>query len=236
MGPLTDFFTLSRVVNLPERTDRLREITAQLDAMGMPFAAGEVELFPAINPAEADGFPNTAVRGCFLSHLEILRDAQARGVASLLVMEDDLQVLPQDVETLSSMAEHLVERPWGIAYFGHSLPSAPEQTPGWVAFHGELRTSHFYAVHASVFNRLIAYLEDCLERPPGHPVGGPMEYDGALNMFRLWHPDTITLIAQPSLGGQRSSESDIHPSGVQRVSGIREAVTLARLVRKTLGS
>jgi hypothetical protein len=198
----------------------------------MPFAAGEVELFPAIRPAEAAGFPNAAAHGCFLSHLEILRDARARGVANLLVMEDDLQV--QDVDTLFSMAEHLVESPWGIAYFGHSIPAPPAQAPAWVPFHGELRTSHFYAVHSSVFNQLITYLEDCLKRLPGDPVGGPMEYDGALNMFRLWHPDTITLIAQPSLGGQRSSESDIHPDPKQQLSGIHQAISLLRRVRKTL--
>ncbi|HXB61515.1 MAG TPA: hypothetical protein VNU94_01525, partial [Acidobacteriaceae bacterium] len=216
MAPLTDFFALTRVVNLPSRTDRYREISAQLDALGMPFAVGEVELFPAICPEGAAGFTNPAVRGCFLSHLEILRDARARGAASLLVIEDDLQVLPQDIDTLSYMADLLVQRPWGIAYFGHFLPTAPVKASAWVSFHGELRTSHFYAVHGSVFNRLIAYLEDCLKRPPGHAVGGPMEYDGALNMFRLWHPDTITLVAQPSLGGQRSSQSDIHPSGERR--------------------
>lgn len=235
MAPLTDLFALTRVLNLPARTDRLREISAQLDVLGMPFVAGEVELLPAICPAEAAGFSNSAVHGCFLSHLEILRDARARGVANLLVIEDDLQVLPQDVETLYSMAEQLMERPWDIAYFGHSIPAPPTQAPGWVSFRGELRTSHFYAVHRPVFSPLIAYLEDCLKRPPGHPVGGPMEYDGALNMFRLWYPETVTLIAQPSLGGQRSSPSDIHPSGDRGITGVREAATFARLVRKSLG-
>jgi hypothetical protein len=234
MTPLTDHFALTRVLNLPARTDRYREISAQLEAMGMPFAADEVELFRAIKPPDAAGFTNAAVHGCFLSHLNILRNARTRGVANVLIMEDDLQVQPQAVETLAEMAAELMQQPWDIAYFGHFLPSSPVAAPGWKTFHGELRTSHFYAVHSSVFDRLIAYLEDCLIRPPGHPVGGPMEYDGALNMFRLWHPDTITLVAQPSLGGQRSSPSDIHPSGERRISGIREAVSLARLMKKTL--
>ncbi len=234
MTPLTDYFPLTRVLNLPARTDRYREISAQLEAMGMPFTPGEVELFRAIKPPDAAGFTNVAVHGCFLSHLNILRNARTRGVASVLVIEDDLQVQPQDVETLAEMAAQLMSGPWGIAYFGHFLTAARGESPGWKTFHGELRTSHFYAVHASVFDRLIAYLENCLNRPPGHPVGGPMEYDGALNMFRLWHPDTITLVAQPSLGGQRSSPSDIHPSGERRISGIRQAVSLARLVKKTL--
>src|SRR5580698_3833906 len=123
MTPLTDYFPLTRVVNLPARTDRYREISAQLDALGMPFAAGQVELFRAIQPPDAAGFTNTAVHGCFLSHLNILRNARPRGVESLLIIEDDLQVQPQDVEMLAEMAAELVKRPWGIAYFGHFLPA-----------------------------------------------------------------------------------------------------------------
>ena len=235
MAPLTDYFPLTRVVNLPARQDRLREMTTQLAAMGMPFAAGEVELFSAISPEDAAGFTKPAVRGCYLSHLEILRNARARGVNSVLILEDDLQVQPQDLETISDMAEKLVESHWDIAYFGHLLPPGRAQASQWSPLRGELRASHFYAVHSGIFNKLIGYLEDCQKRPEGHPVGGPMEYDGALNMFRLWHPDTVTLVAQPSLGGQRSSQSDIHPSGERRISGIRQAASLARKVKKTLG-
>ena len=36
-----------------------------------------------------------------------------------------------------------------------------------------------------------------------------MHVDGAYSMFRARRPDVVTLISSPSLGGQRSSRSDI---------------------------
>ena len=36
-----------------------------------------------------------------------------------------------------------------------------------------------------------------------------MHVDGAYSMFRMRRPDVRTLMASPSLGGQRSSRSDI---------------------------
>lgn len=232
--PLSDYFPLTRVVNLPSRRDRYRAIAAQLKAMGMPFAAGKVEIFQAICPTEAAGFTNPGVRGCYLSHLEALRDARARGVSAVLMIEDDLQVAPQDLPALDRVAAQLAERPWGIAYLGHFHPIPSAGGPGWMPYSGELHTSHFYAMHAGLFDRVIAYLEACLERPPGDPVGGPMEYDGALNMFRRWNPDVVTLLAQPSLGSQRPSRSDIHPSRLEQVPGLRAAIGLLRQLKQAL--
>jgi hypothetical protein len=234
MGPLSDIFPLTRVVNLPARNDRYREITAQLQMLKMPFAPGKVELFPAICPTEPAGFPSIGSRGCFLSHLEILRDARARGVASVLMIEDDLEVSPRDVEALSGIAVQLTGQTWHLAYLGHVEPTPPAEHPGWMAYTGDLRTSHFYAAHASIFDRLIAYLEACLVRPPGDPVGGPMEYDGALNMFRRWNPDVVVLLAQPSLGGQRSSRSDIHPRTLDRLPGVRTMLPALRRAKRAL--
>jgi len=81
----SDHFGLTRVINLADRKDRYREISQQLELIGTPFAAGKVEVFPAVRVADAAGFPSPGVRGCFLSHLGVLQDARARGVASVLV-------------------------------------------------------------------------------------------------------------------------------------------------------
>ena len=71
------FFDRTYVINLPERKDRLREITRELRSMGMTFADPGVRLLRATRSREALGFPSPAVRGCFLSHLAILLQAQA---------------------------------------------------------------------------------------------------------------------------------------------------------------
>jgi glycosyl transferase family 25 len=233
--PLDETFSLTRVINLPERRDRYREMAAQLEAMGMGFAPGRVEVYAAERVGDAAGFTSAAVRGCFLSHLNVLRDAQARGVESVLVLEDDLEVAAENVARLDALAAELRGREWGIAYLGHFLPAAAEQhEPRWEGFVGDLQTAHFYAVHGSALGRLIAYLEQCLVRPEGDPVGGPMEYDGALSMFRRWNPDVATLVVQPSLGGQRSSRSSIHARRMESVPGVGAVLGLLRKARRKL--
>jgi glycosyl transferase, family 25 len=49
-----------------------------------------------------------------------------------------------------------------------------------------------------------------MQRPYGHPAGGPQHYDGALTMFRVENKDLVRLIAVPNCWRQRSSRSDIH--------------------------
>jgi hypothetical protein len=91
-----------------------------------------------------------------------------------------------------------------------------------------------YGVHRSALAPLVEYLEGCLVRPPGDPVGGPMHVDGALTMFRAAHPELITLIAQPSLAGQRSSRSDITFGAFESIPGVKQAMSVARKLKTAL--
>jgi hypothetical protein len=230
---LGDHFSLTRVINLADRKDRYRAIKRQLQQIGTSFEAGKVEVFPAMRVADAAGFPGPGVRGCFLSHLAVLQDARARGVESVLVIEDDLEVRAGDIPRLESVLRKLPAQPWGVLHLGHILELRDSAVPTLERFDGAIQTAHFYAVHGDVLERLIAYLEGCLVRPPGDPVGGPMHFDGALTMFRAANPDVVTLVAQPSLGGQRSSRSDISYRGIERAPGVKQAMGLARTVRRT---
>ena len=233
MSSIAETFPLIRVVNLPERTDRLRDMSAELRALGAPFPPGHVEVFAAVRPTELAGFPSLGAHGCFMSHLSILRDAQARNVSSVLVLEDDLEVLPADIARLNALLGRLPED-WAMLYPGHVEPVPLDGEPHWMPFAGPLGTSHCYAVHRSALPRLIAYLEACLVRPPGDPAGGPMHYDGALTMFRAQNPALKTYIAVPNLGRQRSSRSDITTRRLDQVPLLRDAISFARQVRRSL--
>jgi hypothetical protein len=236
MAQLNDCFGLIRVINLRERDDRLREVTAQLAALGSGFEAGKVELYEATRPTDPGGFDSTGVRGCYTSHLDILRDARDRGVESVLVMEDDCEIPPRNVARLEALLDELQGRAWGFAYLGHIVPITTGTQPGWQEYAGPVQTTHLYAVHRGALPGVVDYLEACLTRPGGHPFGGPMPVDGALTMYRAAHPEVLTLMAHPVLAGQRSSRSDITSKWWDRLPGIAGALGLARKMKRKLRS
>ena len=197
----------------------------------MPFLPGRVELFGAIRPPDAGDFPSLGARGCFESHHRILQQAKADGLRNILVMEDDLQIDPRIRTDTASLLPPLQTTEWGFVYFGHVLDQRDpndgraELRP----YAGPVMTTHFYAINGHLFDRLLDFFDALLQRPPGHPDGSPMHVDGAFSTFRKQNPDVLTLVAVPSLGGQRSSRSGIDPSRwFDRWPCVREVAALAR--------
>ncbi len=206
VGPLV-------VINLPNRTDRRDEFAEQLARIGLSLDHPKASLFPAIRPDAADGFPTIGTRGCFLSHLSVLRQALSQGQDSVLICEDDLDFVPGALSRFSEVGSQLKSRSWNIFYGGYdSAPPGELVAPGLVRVapdHG-IVCAHFYAVRGAAIGDLVRYLEAILTRPPGHPDGGLMHYDGALAWFRKDHPHYTTLATVPELGVQRPSRTDIH--------------------------
>jgi len=228
---LMDCFDRCFVVNLPERADRRREMQQELGDAGMPFQPGRVELFTALRPPDAGAFPSLGARGCFESHHRILQRAHAEGLRNVLIMEDDLSIDPRLQSGADTLIRQLQATDWDFVYFGHVLeqPASTGQGVKLQPFSGPVMTTHFYAVNGPVFERLLSFLEALLQRPPGHPDGSPMHVDGAYSTFRKQNPDILTLVAMPSLGGQRSSRSDIFPNRwFDRWPVVRELAALAR--------
>lgn len=226
---LQAFFDRTFIVNLPDRADRRRDMEQELEKAGMSLQPGKLDFFRAVRPDGLDGFPSLGARGCFLSHLSILRQAIREGLQNVLVMEDDLalsSVLKTDADGL---LERLRSQPWHFAYFGHILPSVERRPAQWEETRAGIVTTHFYAMHGSIMPRVVEFLEAVLTRPDGHPDGGRMHVDGAYNFFRERNPDVITLVAQPNLGWQRPSRSDVADlKWFDRTPVLRELATVAR--------
>lgn len=232
---LLDHFPRAFVINLPDRADRRADVTRELASVDMPLGPGQVELFAGIRPTSAGEFPSAGVRGCYLSHLGVLRAALEQGASSVLVFEDDVTFSPLLRERAGDLVRGLREREWDFFYLGHVLRLEGVATSSWLAeWSGSVLLAHAYAVHGRVLPRLVAFLEAALTRPVGSLEGGPMFPDGAFTFFRAANPDVRTLVASPSLASQRSSRSDITPRWFDRVPALREASAAARWARRLL--
>lgn len=225
-----DAFERIVVINLRERTDRRREVEAELRRAGIGAGDPRLRFFAGIRPADAGPFPSVGARGCFESHLGVIGEALRDRLASVLVLEDDLLLHPAACVAQPALAGRLAQGQWDFAYPGHTLPPGdPDGAVRWQETRRPLVCAHFYGLHRRVLADLRDYLEDCRRRPPGHPDGGPMHVDGAYSMFRGRNPAVVTLVASPSLGGQRSSRSDITANRwFDRQPGVRLLAGLAR--------
>lgn len=209
-----DYFERIFIINLPLRTDRQAEIAAQLKAIGLSLAEGRVELFAAVRPEAAEGFPSIGARGCFMSHLGVLRTAQHLGLQRVAIFEDDLDFAADFTVRIQPLLEQLAGVDWSVFYGGYHLEQAlhgQAQAELLEAQPDELiGTTHFVVFQGDAIAAAVQYLEAILARPAGDPAGGPMHVDGAYNWFRRANPQFKTVLAIPELGFQRASRTDIH--------------------------
>lgn len=221
-------FDQVRIINLVDRPDRRREMTEQLGLLGG--MAPNMSFYEAQRPIDAGGFPSLGARGCFQSHLEVLRGARDARAKSLLILEDDLDFTRSGRSLLRTIVPDLFNAPWGMFYGAHVMPDAGRSGLVRLAAEEPVLTTSFVAFSDDIIDSVVDFLEGILTRPPGSPEFGPMHVDGAYTVFRSLNPQCATLAAFPSLGYQRSSASDVTPGDrwFDKFGGTRFIATLAR--------
>ena len=186
----------------------------------------------SVKPTDVEGFPSLGARGCFLSHLEALKRGERTG-DHVLIMEDDLNFIPDFSRHWQTAIDFLDRTDWAIFYPAHLF----NHTDGLslVDPNEGIRCTHFLAFHRETIPKITAGLQAILSRPAGHPLGGPMHVDGAYSTLRRQDRSLKTFIFSPSLGIQRSSRSDVaDPRCLDRISVIRPALNTLRRIKQRM--
>lgn len=209
-----DYFERIFIINLPARADRRAEMAIQLKTIGLNLGEGHVELFQAVRPDAPGEFSSIGARGCFMSHLNVLRTARRLGLQRVAIFEDDLDFAMDFNARIQSFIQQLTATDWSVFYGGYRMAQSSCRPVGAglraVGVDEAIETTHFVAFQGEAIAAAVEHLEQLLGRPAGHPEGGPMHVDGAYNWFRRANPQLNTVLAIPALGFQRSSRSDIH--------------------------
>ena len=233
---LTEFFDCILVINLASRSDRRLEMESELNKIGLSFTDGSAEIVSASRFTEAAGFETAGARGCFDSHLKALKTAYDRNSKGVLILEDDCDFIDGIQNKLSTVLQDLAVTRWSIFYGGHLSKIVTDGDPrgiSKIASDQSLCGAHFIAVSTKALPTLIQYLEAMRAREPGSPLGGPMHVDGAYSWFRKDNPEFETWVAEPQLGCQRPSRTDIHRlKFYDRVAGLRQLVAAARRLKR----
>lgn len=222
--PMLEYFDQIYIINLASRQDRLMEMQAEFHRVGIDFNHRKIRVFTAIKPESHEGWPTAGTKGCYLSHLGVLKDAKNHNYERILILEDDVSFTQYfDIlmrETITQLKNH----PWNIFYGGYRIEDPAQDAIVDAYKHSqsvaknlflslpetEIFCLHFVALTQPTVTNLVDYLEKIMQKPMGDPTGGRMHVDGAYNWFRKEHPEIATLMSYPQLAVQRSSRTDIH--------------------------
>lgn len=217
-----------RIVNLPHRTDRRREMHAQLRKAGLD-GDPRVAFFAAARPADRGPFSSIGAHGCFLSHLQILEAARGR---SVLILEDDCD--------FSADARHYrLPANTDIFYGGFLQATQPDDL-----LRSDIVGSHCMGFSARASALAADYLRSFFApgfRPdakaaldPGYDPDIRPPVDGAYVWFRRAHPELNSVFAQPPIAFQRPSRTDIGElKFYDRLPGVRAFTgAMRRVVRR----
>lgn len=209
-----DSFDMIRIINLPERTDRRRRMEKELHSVGIADNP-RVAFFPAIRPTEALTHSSIGMRGVFLSHHTILKEAAAKN-ASVLILEDDCDFAPH-------IGDYRAPGAWDIFYGGY-YANEPERLQ-----ESDIIGAHMMGFSANAAKQVADYLSGL------NPDGQFPPIDGAYVWFRRAHPEVRTVFAEPAIGNQRASRTDIGTLAIyDRLPIIRDVVELARQIRNRI--
>ncbi|MHC8400551.1 glycosyltransferase family 25 protein [Pseudomonas sp. MDT1-17] len=204
-----DYFDGARIINISSRKDRRLETKEEFARYGFHIDDEKIGFFEAVTPSEGNGFPSVGARGCFLSHLGVLEEAIRLNLKNILIMEDDIQFSRRTLEFGRQAIKSLEGMEWDIVYFGHPF-EGNSNSPVWEVVDRPIHLSHFYAVNGKSIGKLRDFLLQILKRPPGHPDGGPMHYDAALNTLIHQNKDIRAYYFTWNFGYQRPSRTDLH--------------------------
>ncbi|NJL48523.1 MAG: glycosyltransferase family 25 protein, partial [Leptolyngbyaceae cyanobacterium SM2_5_2] len=236
-----DIFAKTYIINLPERLDRKRGIERELKGIGSGLTPGKIELFPGVKPEDTKGFPTKGVLGCYLSHLEILKEARDQNLENVLVIEDDLAISKRFNRIAKQLSSRLESLEWGIVFLGFfpykglklvdyyqsSSGQAESSKISLISSNYPTQGTHFYAVNHKAYDRVIEFLEDLLEQRSNNPdlrekldLGefDPAYIDTAYFLFKVKNPDINIFNVSPNLGWQRDTRSDVTLSKVDNLS------------------
>jgi hypothetical protein len=184
------------IINLKRRPDRLAILRSKIDACSWPFP--QPEIFPAFE-GNTVGVPEEfrqggGAFGCRQSHVCVLGRALMDGVGSVLVLEDDADILPTFGREWSAFRE-LLPPDWEGIMLGGQHHKTPEAVATGVVHVTYAQRTHAYVARGR-------YLRELCRRWAHTTVHIDWTMANWQHQFRVYAPDRWLI-------GQSGGKSDI---------------------------
>lgn len=189
---INEYFEKIYCINLDKRTDRWQDAQREFEKHNL-----KVDRFSGIigNP---DNIPTKIVPGhvgCVLSHYNIIKEANEKGLNQILILEDDV-VFADDLQDKFKQFISQVPENWDMLYFGgnHNGEELQKINDNVYKIH-KTYTTHAYAIRQPVYRVVLKMFPKL-----SHEVD--VMYSILQNSFNCY-------VFRPHLAWQRDGYSDI---------------------------
>jgi GR25 family glycosyltransferase involved in LPS biosynthesis len=175
-------FGAIRCINLNERSDRLNDMKKLAKSLDMP-----------IQFYSTNRHPDGGIRGCYESHLSIMKESLKKGLENVLILEDDAELGKFTWQRLREVTNFMKRESWDIIYLG-CFPDI------WGNWHKHI-FGNIYKVHATQSHAYVAskkFMQRMVSRP----------FDGT-PLDEVYANNAETYAILPSMINQSKSKSDV---------------------------
>ena len=187
-------------INLDRRTDRRAEMEAELTKLGLPGTR-----FSAIEH-------RMGALGCSRSHLAILKEARAKSLESVLILEDDFELLVSPSvfwDHMNKFFETILS--YDVLMINYNMPPSESCSALLWKVHAA-QTASAYLVHHSFYDTLIDHWEVAAKRLEETKGAVPYVCDRSWKVLQAASNQWYAF--KTRLGRQRESYSDIEQKRV----------------------
>lgn len=142
-----EMFPLSFYINLDKRKDRKEQVLIEFDKVGL-----SPQRFSAIEK-------DNGAEGCYLSHLNLLKQAEARG-ENLMIFEDDVQFCDGAKEIIENSLDELKDKNWVLFYLGGNILRPAYQIDKHLAQLTHCQSTHSIGYNKKYIPQIIEFLEN----------------------------------------------------------------------------
>jgi GR25 family glycosyltransferase involved in LPS biosynthesis len=218
-------FGAVRYINLDKRTDRKKEIEGELRRMGIE----NFKRFPAVNHEKTE-------IGCFLSHLNLLKEARDKKHKNVLVLEDDFEFVVSK-EDFWKFMDSIKDLDYDVIMFVYNTQAHEDFNDKLIKVKSA-QTAAGYLVNSNFYGALIENFEEAL--PKFIETGEHWHYAND-QCWKSLQPHSKWYAFRPSIGKVRASYSDIQGKqtndyrstiGGSRRSKTRKSRSRRKMVRR----
>ena len=185
---LSQFFDRIHCINLDSRPDRWSYVSGHLARFGLGgqverFSATDVRDDPELRAREKlllDNFSLLGMCGCMLSHRAIVESAREARLENVLVFEDDIKVIPANIDSVDGTLQELAELDWDVFYLGATYLFPLKA----MSRHLVNVVNGAYATHAIAYNRSV--FDQILDLLPADPIEYLKAADSSVNAIDKW--------------------------------------------------